>query len=147
MKLFEIGAVFVIASFSLFDSIPCCCQCLSILSHFSHHLSFPLLTSLLHSISIFLFHISIILCHLISLLLLPFQVHLMVESTAAAMAYGLLVVGKKNVMIFDMGGGQFPSICQSVTQSVDLTVLMTTVMTELNYFTSPQQQSCSINRQ
>jgi hypothetical protein len=29
----------------------------------------------------------------------------MVESTAAAMAYGLLVVGTKNVLIFDMGGG------------------------------------------
>lgn len=35
----------------------------------------------------------------------------MVESTAAAMAYGLLVVGKKNVMVFDMGGGE--SICPS----------------------------------
>ena len=29
----------------------------------------------------------------------------MVESTAAALAYGLFVVGSKNVMIFDMGGG------------------------------------------
>lgn len=33
------------------------------------------------------------------------DVHLMIESTAAAMAYGLLVAGRKNVMIFDMGGG------------------------------------------
>lgn len=29
----------------------------------------------------------------------------MVESTAAAMAYGLLVAGKKTVLVFDMGGG------------------------------------------
>ena len=29
----------------------------------------------------------------------------MVESTAAAMAYGLLVAGEKTVLIFDMGGG------------------------------------------
>lgn len=29
----------------------------------------------------------------------------MIESTAAAMAYGLLVAGKKKAMVFDMGGG------------------------------------------
>jgi molecular chaperone DnaK (HSP70) len=29
----------------------------------------------------------------------------MIESTAAAMAYGLLVAGTKKVMVFDMGGG------------------------------------------
>jgi molecular chaperone DnaK (HSP70) len=29
----------------------------------------------------------------------------MIESTAAAMSYGLLVAGDKNVLIFDMGGG------------------------------------------
>lgn len=29
----------------------------------------------------------------------------MIESTAAAMAYGLLVAGEKFVLIFDMGGG------------------------------------------
>lgn len=29
----------------------------------------------------------------------------MVESTAAAFSYGLLVVGKKTAMVFDMGGG------------------------------------------
>ncbi len=29
----------------------------------------------------------------------------MVESTAAAMAYGLLVAGEKTVLIYDMGGG------------------------------------------
>ena len=29
----------------------------------------------------------------------------MVESTAAAMSYGLLVAGKKTVIVFDMGGG------------------------------------------
>ena len=29
----------------------------------------------------------------------------MIESTAAAMAYGLLVAGKKRVLVFDMGGG------------------------------------------
>ena len=29
----------------------------------------------------------------------------MVESTAAAMAYGLLAAGEKVVMVFDMGGG------------------------------------------
>ncbi len=33
------------------------------------------------------------------------QVHLMIESTAAAMGYGLLVAGTKNAMIVDMGGG------------------------------------------
>eukprot|EP01036_Dinobryon_divergens_P036560 gene36560-47631_t len=33
------------------------------------------------------------------------DVHLMVESTAAAMAYGLLVAGSKMILIFDMGGG------------------------------------------
>lgn len=33
------------------------------------------------------------------------QVHFMIESTAAAMAYGLLVAGTKNVLVFDMGGG------------------------------------------
>lgn len=36
----------------------------------------------------------------------------MVESTAAAMAYGLLVAGEKTVLIYDMGGG-----------TTDLTVL------------------------
>ena len=34
------------------------------------------------------------------------KIHLMVESTAAAMAYGLLVVGTKTVLVFDMGGGE-----------------------------------------
>ncbi len=29
----------------------------------------------------------------------------MIESTAASLAYGLLVAGKKRVMVFDMGGG------------------------------------------
>lgn len=29
----------------------------------------------------------------------------MVESSAAALAYGLLVVGQKTVLVFDMGGG------------------------------------------
>eukprot|EP00597_Dinobryon_sp_UTEXLB2267_P000252 CAMPEP_0170069434 /NCGR_PEP_ID=MMETSP0019_2-20121128/8113_1 /TAXON_ID=98059 /ORGANISM="Dinobryon sp., Strain UTEXLB2267" /LENGTH=524 /DNA_ID=CAMNT_0010277483 /DNA_START=112 /DNA_END=1683 /DNA_ORIENTATION=- len=33
------------------------------------------------------------------------EVHLMVESTAAAMAYGLLVAGQKSILVFDMGGG------------------------------------------
>lgn len=36
----------------------------------------------------------------------------MVESTAAAMSYGLLVAGSKNVLIVDIGGG-----------TLDLTVL------------------------
>lgn len=40
------------------------------------------------------------------------QVHFMIESTAAAMAYGLLVAGEKFVLVFDMGGG-----------TTDLTVL------------------------
>jgi molecular chaperone DnaK (HSP70) len=40
------------------------------------------------------------------------SVYFMVESTAAAMAYGLLVAGQKYVLIFDMGGG-----------TTDLTVL------------------------
>lgn len=35
----------------------------------------------------------------------PVQVHFLVESTAAATAYGLSVAGVKNVLIFDMGGG------------------------------------------
>ena len=30
---------------------------------------------------------------------------MMIESTAAALAYGLMVAGKKNVFVFDMGGG------------------------------------------
>jgi molecular chaperone DnaK (HSP70) len=34
-----------------------------------------------------------------------FQVHLMIESTAAAMSYGLLVAGRKNALIVDIGGG------------------------------------------
>lgn len=29
----------------------------------------------------------------------------MVESTAAALSYGLLVAGSKRVLVFDMGGG------------------------------------------
>lgn len=33
------------------------------------------------------------------------EVHLMVESTAATAAYGLLVAGKKTAMVLDMGGG------------------------------------------
>lgn len=33
------------------------------------------------------------------------DVHFMIESTAAAMAYGLLVAGEKSVLVFDMGGG------------------------------------------
>ena len=33
------------------------------------------------------------------------EVHLMVESSAAAMAYGLLAVGKKHVLVVDMGCG------------------------------------------
>ena len=33
------------------------------------------------------------------------EVHLMVESSAAAMAYGLLTAGTKTVLVFDMGGG------------------------------------------
>lgn len=33
------------------------------------------------------------------------QVHFMVESTAAALSYGLLVAGHKAVLVFDMGGG------------------------------------------
>lgn len=33
------------------------------------------------------------------------QVNLMVESTAAAMSYGLFVAGSKTVLVFDMGGG------------------------------------------
>ena len=33
------------------------------------------------------------------------QVHLLIESSAAAMSYGLFVAGSKTVLIFDMGGG------------------------------------------
>ena len=33
------------------------------------------------------------------------DVTFLAESTAAAMAYGLLISGAKNVMVFDMGGG------------------------------------------
>mmetsp|Transcript_26593 Transcript_26593/g.44449 ORF Transcript_26593/g.44449 Transcript_26593/m.44449 type:complete len:511 (-) Transcript_26593:352-1884(-) len=33
------------------------------------------------------------------------EVHFFVESTAAATAYGLMVAGRKNVLVFDMGGG------------------------------------------
>lgn len=33
------------------------------------------------------------------------QVYLQVESTAAAMAYGLLGVGEKSIMVVDIGGG------------------------------------------
>jgi hypothetical protein len=33
------------------------------------------------------------------------KVHFMIESTAAAMAYGLLVAGRKRAMVVDIGGG------------------------------------------
>lgn len=33
------------------------------------------------------------------------EIHFLVESTAAAMAYGLLVAGDKTVLVFDIGGG------------------------------------------
>lgn len=33
------------------------------------------------------------------------EIHFMIESTAAAMAYGLLVSGSKHVLVLDIGGG------------------------------------------
>ena len=33
------------------------------------------------------------------------NVHMLIESTAAAVSYGLLVAGSKTVLIFDIGGG------------------------------------------
>ena len=46
------------------------------------------------------------------------KIHLMVESTAAAMAYGLLVVGTKTVLVFDMGGGESSVLSKSKSSSI-----------------------------
>lgn len=40
----------------------------------------------------------------------------MIESTAAAMAYGLLVAGTKTVLIFDMGGGSTDVTIMSIVE-------------------------------
>ena len=46
------------------------------------------------------------------------DVQLMVESTAAAMAYGLLVAGCKTVLIFDMGGGTTDITIMTISDGV-----------------------------
>lgn len=40
----------------------------------------------------------------------------MVESTAAALSYGLLVAGTKNILVFDMGGGTLDMSVMTVSE-------------------------------
>ena len=94
---------FLFPSFSFFLPVcVCVCVCLSL----SLSLSLTHTHSLSHTHTLSLTH-----THSLSPSLSCSKVHLMVESTAAAMAYGLLVVGTKNVLIFDMGGGILPQLC------------------------------------
>lgn len=49
----------------------------------------------------------------------------MIESTAAAMAYGLFVAGTKNVMVFDIGGGTTDVTIMNIMNGQSFKILAT----------------------